>query len=171
MGLAFVDIATISPATLLAFEEANRAYFESMIDGRAPSFYSLEGVAQHVAGLREEAERGTAASFVIADAAGALLGRANLKRIDTAAGSAEIGYRIGADHAGKGIATRAVAFLLDEARDRGLATVEALVLASNAASARVLDKCGFVPAAEATGITVTTARGTEGTRRYRISLA
>jgi ribosomal-protein-alanine N-acetyltransferase len=169
MHLDFVDVATIAPARLLAFEEANRAYFESMIDGRDPAFYSLEGVAGHIAALRAEAAAGRGASFVITDRDGALLGRANLKNI--AGGAAQIGYRVGADHAGRGIATRAVAFLLDEARARGLGSVDALVLDSNAASARVLAKCGFSASTDDTGIRMRTARGFEGTRRYTVRLA
>ena len=159
MPPTFLDIAAIDPARLLAFEAANRAYFESMIDPRDPAFYCVEGVARHIAGLVDEARQGIGASYVIANANDELLGRANLKKIDPASGGAEIGYRIGERYTGQGIATHAAAFLVGVAREKGLRHVDAIVLDTNPASARVLEKSGFevVPG--------NTSR--PGTRRFR----
>jgi RimJ/RimL family protein N-acetyltransferase len=60
-----------------------------------------------------------------------------------------IGYWIGREHWGKGVATRALARLLDEVPARPL---RAHVAVSNPGSIRVLEKCGFTrdPAEEAT---------------------
>lgn len=55
-------------------------------------------------------------------------------------GRREVGYRIGQQYWGKGIATRALALLLDVERRRPL---YGYVLSSNAGSRRVLEKCGF----------------------------
>lgn len=55
-------------------------------------------------------------------------------------GHREIGYWIGRDHWGKGIATAAVAQFLEVVDERPLF---AYVAAHNAGSARVLEKCGF----------------------------
>lgn len=57
------------------------------------------------------------------------------------AGRREVGYWIGTDFWGKGLATRALAELLDEETVRPL---YATVATSNVASIRVLEKCGFV---------------------------
>lgn len=51
-----------------------------------------------------------------------------------------VGYWIGREHWGKGLATRALAELLDEETGRPL---HAYVATSNPGSMRVLEKCGF----------------------------
>jgi RimJ/RimL family protein N-acetyltransferase len=56
-------------------------------------------------------------------------------------GERHVGYWIGREHWGRGIASRALALLLEEVRDRPLV---ATVAAHNAASLRVLAKSGFV---------------------------
>jgi len=56
-------------------------------------------------------------------------------------GKREIGYWIGRDHWGKGIATEALSRFLREATERPL---HAVVAKRNIASIRVLEKCGFV---------------------------
>lgn len=55
----------------------------------------------------------------------------------------EIGYWIGRRHWGKGFATSAVGLIVQEAQRRGIARLVAEVFPSNAASMRVLEKCGF----------------------------
>ena len=52
-----------------------------------------------------------------------------------------VGYWVGRDFWGKGLATRAVAELVEEVADRPL---HAWVATSNVGSIRVLEKCGFV---------------------------
>jgi RimJ/RimL family protein N-acetyltransferase len=52
----------------------------------------------------------------------------------------EIGYWLGRDHWGKGLATRAVAEFLTVFRERPL---YAMVVVTNRPSVRVLEKCGF----------------------------
>ena len=51
-----------------------------------------------------------------------------------------VGYRIAREHWGRGIATRALAAFVDELEERPL---RATVAPGNAASIRVLEKCGF----------------------------
>jgi RimJ/RimL family protein N-acetyltransferase len=55
-------------------------------------------------------------------------------------GDREIGYWIGRDHWGRGIATEALALFLGHVRSRPL---HAHVAVHNAGSIRVLEKCGF----------------------------
>ena len=57
-------------------------------------------------------------------------------------GLREVGYWIGREHWGKGIATSALSLFLQEERHRPL---YAGVAAGNAGSLRVLEKCGFRP--------------------------
>ena len=56
-------------------------------------------------------------------------------------GHQEVGYWIGKQHWGKGIASAALALLLDEVAER---PIYAWVVSTNAASIRVLEKAGFV---------------------------
>jgi RimJ/RimL family protein N-acetyltransferase len=65
-------------------------------------------------------------------------------------GRREVGYWIGREHWGRGIASRALPLLLAELPERPL---HATVAAHNAASMRVLEKCGFVRTEDGYGIT------------------
>ena len=56
-------------------------------------------------------------------------------------GKREVGYWIGREFWGKGVATRALAEFVDEISERPL---HAWVATSNVGSIRVLEKCGFV---------------------------
>lgn len=59
--------------------------------------------------------------------------------------SAEIGYWLGEDYWGRGIATEALMLVTDEVFERvNLLRLFALPFAENAASARVLEKAGYV---------------------------
>jgi len=60
-------------------------------------------------------------------------------------GRREVGYWIGREYWGKGIATRALALFLDHERRRPL---YAYVAAHNIGSRRVLEKCGFTVVGE-----------------------
>lgn len=98
----------------------------------------------HIGEYLGEHAHGTRHPCVIVDEAGAIIGRANLKEIDRAAGTAEIGYRIAERWAGQGVATGAVRHLVELGRAAWrLNEVRACVASRNVASARVLEKCGF----------------------------
>jgi RimJ/RimL family protein N-acetyltransferase len=55
-------------------------------------------------------------------------------------GQREVGYWIGREHWGRGVATSAMSLFLDQVRERPL---YARVATRNVASIRVLEKCGF----------------------------
>ncbi|QXI31315.1 GNAT family N-acetyltransferase [Pseudomonas vanderleydeniana] len=129
---------------LLAFEIRNRAWFESQIDARDPSFYTPQGVTAHIADYLSGFAAGTWHPFVIEDASGTIVGRANLKDIDSAKGCAEVGYRVGLDVGGQGLATQALAQLVRQARQHWkLRQLVAYVYKDNIGSRKVLERCGF----------------------------
>ena len=132
-------------ADLLAFELRNRAWFESMINARDPSYYSAAGVAAAIeeAGAARAADR--AHQFLVLDD-GRLVGRVNLHAVRRGPWQcAELGYRVDQAESGRGIASRAVALALDEAfGPLALWRVEAVVRPENAGSVRVLERNGFV---------------------------
>ena len=55
-------------------------------------------------------------------------------------GSRQVGYWIGREHWGKGLATAALRLLLEEIKDR---PVTAHIVPANIGSQRVVEKCGF----------------------------
>ncbi|NWD72007.1 GNAT family N-acetyltransferase [Pseudomonas gingeri] len=130
---------------LLAFEIHNREWFESHIDARAASFYSLQGVAEHIESYLSDFAIGAWHPFVIEDSSAGIVGRANLKSINSPLGAAEVGYRIDQRFCGQGLATLAVRHLIQEARAHwGLTELFAHVYKSNTGSRKVLDRCGFL---------------------------
>jgi RimJ/RimL family protein N-acetyltransferase len=80
-------------------------------------------------------------------------------------GQLEVTYWLGREFWGKGIATRALASLLAAQTTR---PIHARVAKDNAASLRVLQKCGFVITGEGSGFA--NARGQE-TEEYMLTLA
>lgn len=132
---------------LFEFELENRAWFESLIAARKDSFYSLDGVREHVERLSFEFENGIGAAYVMKEER-EIAARVNLKSICDETKSAEVGYRVAKKHAGKGVATACLGHAIQEASERfGLKTLRAKVLENNLASVRVLEKYGFEPIA------------------------
>jgi [ribosomal protein S5]-alanine N-acetyltransferase len=131
---------------VLAFEQANRAYFAASISDRGDEFFD-QFTERHNALLAEQ-EAGIGAFYVLAAEDGSVLGRFNLYRIKD--GTAELGYRVAERVAGHGVATATVRELCRLAAARhGLHTLKAATSHENVASQKVLAKAGFVPAGPA----------------------
>jgi RimJ/RimL family protein N-acetyltransferase len=75
---------------------------------------------------------------------GELLGGATLRQLDATRHAIEIGYWLFEPARGRGVASRAVAALLDWLFANGLYRVEAVVRIGNTPSERVLERNGFV---------------------------
>jgi ribosomal-protein-alanine N-acetyltransferase len=132
-------------AALLEFELGNRAWFEEFVLPRDESVYSPHGMAAHIDTCLNDYALGAMHPCVILDQDGQIAGRANLKDIDPLERTTEIGYRIARHHIGKGLATQAVSHLMDLAYGQWrLTCLLAFVTTENPASARVLEKSGFV---------------------------
>lgn len=143
-----LTLRTLQPAdaaSLLQFELTNRAWFERTIEPRDADFYTLDGVQAQIAMyLRGHAEQ-TWHPFLILDRHGAIVGRANLKHIDQHHGCAELGYRLGQSQISQGYATQAVRHVISVAENRWhLTRLVAYASVANPASARVLEKAGFL---------------------------
>ncbi|MFC1406997.1 MULTISPECIES: GNAT family N-acetyltransferase [Streptacidiphilus] len=127
---------------VLAFELANRAYFAASISDRGDAYF--EQFADRYRALLAEQEAGLCAFYVLVAEDGSVLGRFNL--YDLKDGSADLGYRVAQQVAGRGVATETVRELCGLAAARhGLRTLRAATAHTNAASQRVLAKAGFVP--------------------------
>jgi [ribosomal protein S5]-alanine N-acetyltransferase len=127
---------------VLAFELANRTYFAASISDRGDEFYD-QFTDRHRALLADQ-EAGLCACYVLVADDGSVLGRFNL--YDIGDGTADLGYRVAQQVAGRGVATRSVQELCRIAAARhGLRTLRAATSHGNAASQKVLAKAGFVP--------------------------
>lgn len=139
--LTFTLLTPEDAFELLAFETAERAWFEQHIEARKEQFYSSHGVSQHIIDCLAMNAQGRMSPVLIRHK-GVLIGRANLRDIDGE--NAEIGYRLAADACGQGIAHKALKHMMKEARCvYGLDTLTAVVSVENQASRRVLEKAGF----------------------------
>jgi ribosomal-protein-alanine N-acetyltransferase len=126
----------------LAFELVNRDYFAAFISDRGDEFFD-QFTERHNTLLTEQ-EAGMGAYYLLVDEKGSVLGRFNL--FFTGEDTANLGYRVAQDAAGRGVATAAVRELCRLAVDRhGLRTLKAATTATNIASQKVLAKSGFIP--------------------------
>ena len=143
--IAIRPVAAADAAALLRFELAHRAYFESWVNARDPSYYSEQGVAAAIAAAETARVNDQAFQYLVVEGA-RIVGRVNLTAVRrTHYQSAELGYRIGEHDGGRGIASQAVALCLAEAfGPLGLGRVEAIARPVNKGSIRVLERNGFV---------------------------
>lgn len=124
---------------LLEFEMRNREYFARSVPDRGEEYFvGFEAGLEH---LLVEQEAGTHLFFLIRDDDDRLVGRVNL--VDISEGTANLGYRVAEDAAGRGHAQGAVRLVLEEARRHGIGLVKAMTTVDNPASRRVLVACGF----------------------------
>ncbi|MGP9643324.1 GNAT family N-acetyltransferase [Halomonas sp. AOP22-C1-8] len=139
--LTFSLLTPEDAVDLLAFETAERAWFEQHIEARYRHFYTPQGVSQHIVEcLSLNAQRRM--SPLLIRKRGMLIGRANLRDIDEH--QAKVGYRIAKSACGQGVAYRALKHLMKEARGvYGLTTLTAIVSVENDASQHVLQKASF----------------------------
>jgi ribosomal-protein-alanine N-acetyltransferase len=132
-------------AAVLDFELANRDYFALTVPDRGDEFFASYP-ARHAALLAMQAA-GTDYFHVLADERGTIAGRVNLT--DVANGEAELGFRIGRDFAGRGLATDGVRQVIRLATEvYALRRLRAGAMATNHASRAVLMRNDFVFARE-----------------------
>jgi [ribosomal protein S5]-alanine N-acetyltransferase len=128
---------------LLAFERQNRTYFAASVPDRGDDFFA--GFDARHAELLAEQAAGMHHFHILADDAGAVLGRFNLLGVED--GSAELGYRVAERAAGRGLATSAVRDVCALAfAEYGLTVLRARTTVDNVGSRAVLARTGFVEA-------------------------
>ncbi|PSK87657.1 ribosomal-protein-alanine N-acetyltransferase [Limimaricola soesokkakensis] len=132
---------------LAAFEMASSDWFEREVPPRPAGYFDPETLRGFLRELLEGPEAGRDRFYLVRSPGGEIMGRVNLTGLtETPEGlCAEVGYRIGPDHAGRGLAKAALAAAIALARDAGIARLEAKVATRNAASIRVLEANGFTP--------------------------
>ncbi|MFF3393195.1 GNAT family N-acetyltransferase [Streptomyces sp. NPDC002669] len=135
-----------SDAASLAVSLArSRAYMQPWEPIRPDAFYTEEGQWERLVALFEDRDAGRAVPWVLADEQDRAVGGFNLSGIVLGPfRSGTLGYWVDVEQAGRGLATTAVRLICEMARDElGLHRIEAGTVLDNAASQRVLAKCGF----------------------------
>jgi ribosomal-protein-alanine N-acetyltransferase len=121
---------------------ANNAKVAASMRDRFPHPYTAESANQW---LQFAVAEQPVANFAIANPSGVIGGIGAMLQTDIHRRSAEIGYWLGEEFWGRGIATAAVrAFVPFAMREFDLLRIYANVFVSNPASMRVLEKAGFV---------------------------
>jgi [ribosomal protein S5]-alanine N-acetyltransferase len=146
--VAGVSLRPATTGDAESFAEAltrSRAYMRRWEPVRPEAFYTPQGQAERLGGLLEAREEGRVMPWVLADAEDRVVGAMTLSCIEYGPfRNARLGYWVHVDRAGHGLATAAVGAVCDLARDAlGLHRIEAGTVLANAASQRVLAKCGF----------------------------
>jgi [ribosomal protein S5]-alanine N-acetyltransferase len=132
-------------AEIARLQAANRAFLAPWDAIRPDVFYTEPGQAVEVQRMLEREHEGTVAARAILDDDGRLAGIVRLNGITRGAfDSCSMGYWVDRARNGQGLASAAVAAMLDLAfRDLGLHRVQAETLRHNVRSQRVLAKNGF----------------------------
>lgn len=142
------DLALSDVDNLLEFELENRVWFEQFIAARPDNFFSAAMVRDHIRAYLLSRQQGKFHGCVVVDESGKIIARANLREINLKRATAEIGYRVGQAYCGRGVASSATRYLIGLAYNEWkIKQLGALVITHNIASARVLEKNGFVKVA------------------------
>ena len=91
----------------------------------------------------QEQRDGTSFFYLIKGEDGEILGRINLVDRDVTTKRAELGYRIGQNHTGKGIAKEAVRLLIGQCQKLDIKEIQAKTTDGNIASQKILTGNGF----------------------------
>ncbi|OUL56658.1 GNAT family N-acetyltransferase [Pseudoalteromonas ulvae] len=139
--MVFEKLAKHHASQLLDFELDNKQWFETLIEPRAKSFYSIKGVTEHIDLLNVQMDNGTGYSGVLLQD-NIIVARANIKDISN--NEAFVGYRVAKAFTGKGVASFCLSQLINIAQSKfNITELKALVLENNPASMHVLRKFGF----------------------------
>ena len=132
--------------TLHAYYRENREHLAPWEPHRDPSFYTPEQVRKLVADRYREYRDGTSVHLSVLDDGGKMVAECNFTNIVRGPFQAcTLGFSVAAACAGKGIMTGVVRQATETVfTEYGLHRIMANYMPRNAASARVLEKCGFV---------------------------
>lgn len=130
---------------IFEFEKENRNFFEAFVPSRGDEYYQPAIFQEIINSLIEEQLQDLCYMYVIRNQEGEMVGRINIVNIvQEGCRRAELGYRIGQKHGGKGYATAAVKLAVNEAFERHrMEQLDAGTSPSNMGSQIVLLKNGF----------------------------
>lgn len=127
---------------LFNFEKNNRDYFEKFIPSRGEDYYDYEIFLQRHKDLIDEQNSGLSFFYLIKDKSDNILGRINLVRTENDK-IFSLGYRIGKDYTGQGIASKALNILLKIIDKEKIKEIHGKTTDDNLASQKIMEKNGF----------------------------
>ncbi len=140
--LELLPVLSDDAPALLEFELTNKDWFERFVPPRPEGFLTPEGMVRAVDMLVAKMAAGEGA-YYLAWAGKTVVARFSFSRIDGE--TADVGYRVGANHAGRGLATAQLKNTIAKAAVQlELKRFTAEASPANPASIRVLEKSGFV---------------------------
>lgn len=146
MNEIFIRLLTMDDSDrLFKFEAENRSYFVRIGLPRSKDYYNPALFQEILEELVAEQEKDMHYMYLVLNVQDEVIGRVNLTDVIRGPlNKAELGYRIGEKHQGRGYATMAVRFILEEASLRHkLHRIEAGTSPENIGSQIVLIKNGF----------------------------
>ncbi|WP_138858578.1 MULTISPECIES: GNAT family N-acetyltransferase [Exiguobacterium] len=127
-------------ALLYEFECENRTYFERSVTSRGDTYYEPESFHQALQQLLSE-QADVDGCYYLMWCDDTIVGRRDVHHTDADTG--EVGYRVGAEHGGRGYATAALRQLLTF-KLPGFKGLRAETTSDNVASQHVLRGAGFI---------------------------
>ncbi|MEI5907877.1 GNAT family N-acetyltransferase [Bacillus spongiae] len=128
---------------LYTFECLNRSFFEELVPSRGEDYYQYQNFKIRHTELLAEQEKNSSYFFLIKNNTDKIVGRMNLVDIDQHKNEASVGYRIGKEFTGKGVASKALQLLVEQIRNSSIEKVKAKTTTNNISSQKVLEKNGF----------------------------
>lgn len=143
MNILIEKIKDTDAKSLHKFEIENRIFFEEMVPTRGDDYYKPEVFNLRHESLLNEQVNGISFFYLIKDENDSILGRINLVDIDASDKIGYLGYRVGQNHTGKGIAKIALKLLLETIGELDIKEIRAKTTTNNIASQKVLEQNGF----------------------------
>lgn len=141
VGISISRLQESDAEELYKFETDNRAFFEQMVPSRGEEYYQFETFKVRHRELLNEQDNTGSTFYLIRDEWGNIVGRINLVAIDEANRMAEVGFRVGENDIGKGVASNALKQLLET--EKGFQTIKGKTTSNNIASQKTMEKNGF----------------------------
>lgn len=126
---------------LFVFECGNREFFEKMVPSRGEAYYHFDTFKIRHQELLSEQKNGFSQFYLMRNGAREIIGRINLIDIDPINDTAEIGFRVGEEHGGKGVGNKALQQLLQ--MDLPIGTIRGKTTTANQGSQKIMEKSGF----------------------------
>ena len=143
MSICIEELQKSDAENLLDFELRNRVFFEKTVPTRGDEYYIPEIFNKKLDALLDEQLQGISRFYLIKDKEHRIVGRINMVDYDEHLKSCHLGYRIGEEHTGKGMASQALALLVGSFLDPNIEIIQAKTTTNNIASQKVLEKNGF----------------------------
>jgi len=126
---------------LFQFECNNIMFFEKMVPSRGDDYYNFEEFKIRHKDLLIEQEKDISHFYLIRNNSGQIVGRINLVDINNIEYGPYVGFRVGEQYVGKGIANQALQLLLKI--ESSVKKIHGKTTTNNIASQKVLEKNGF----------------------------